>query len=113
MTASKVLARIDCSERAQQQIVAEAEARGQSRQALRIHDRGAQAGQLAFIRGRVRVVEMLGGDQLEHGIAQVLEALVVRAAPFWVLVVIGAMRQRLPEQGSIVEAHAERALKLL
>src|SRR6202043_3805147 len=67
---------------AQQQVVAEAEARGEARQAFRIDDRGAQAGQLAFVGGRIRVVEMLGRDQLEHGITQVLEALVVRAAPF-------------------------------
>jgi hypothetical protein len=56
---------------------------------------------------------MLSRDQLEHSITQVLEALVVRAAPFRMFVVIRAVGQRLPEQGSIVEAHAERALKLL
>jgi hypothetical protein len=28
-------------------------------------------------------------------------------------IVVGAMGQRLPEQGSVMEAHAERALKLL
>jgi hypothetical protein len=57
--------------------------------------------------------KVLGGDQFEDGIAEILEALVVRRAAFRVLVVVRAMRQRLPQQRDVVKANTERALKLL
>ena len=56
---------------------------------------------------------MLGGDQFENGIAEVLEPLVVGGAAFWMLVVIGAMRERLPEQRQIVKTDAQRPLEFL
>jgi hypothetical protein len=59
------------------------------------------------------VIEVLGGDQLEDGVAQVLEPLVVRRTAFGMLVVIGAMRQRLPQQGDVMEANAQCPLELL
>ena len=57
--------------------------------------------------------EVLGGDQLEHGVAQVLKALVVGSAAFRVLVVIRAMGQRLPKQRNVVKSDAERPLEFL
>ena len=56
---------------------------------------------------------MLGGDQFEDRIAEVLEAFVVGRTALRVLIVVGTMGQRLPEQGNVVEADAERPLKLL
>jgi hypothetical protein len=52
-------------------------------------------------------------DQLEHGIAQVLQPLVVGESALGMLVVVGAMGQRLPQQGRVVEADAKRPLKSL
>ena len=57
--------------------------------------------------------EVLGGDQFEDRIAKVLETLVVSRTALRVLIVVGTMGQRLPEQGNVVEADAERPLKLL
>jgi hypothetical protein len=57
--------------------------------------------------------EVLGRDQLEDGVAEVLEPLVVSRPAFGVLVVVGAMGQRLPEQGDVVEADAQRPLEFL
>jgi hypothetical protein len=59
------------------------------------------------------VEEVLGGDQFEDRIAEVLEAFVVGRTALRVLIVVGTMGQRLPEQGNVVEADAERPLKLL
>jgi hypothetical protein len=56
---------------------------------------------------------VLGRDQLEHGVAEILEAFVIRRAAFGMLVVVGAMRQRLPQQGDVVKANAQRSLELL
>jgi hypothetical protein len=43
------------------------------------------------------VIQVLGGDQLEDGIAKVLEPLVVGRPALRMLVVVGAMGQRLPQ----------------
>lgn len=59
------------------------------------------------------MIEVLGCDQLEDGVAQILEPLVVGSAALRMLVVVGAMRQRLPEQGDVVEANAQCPLELL
>jgi hypothetical protein len=59
------------------------------------------------------VEEVLGGDQFEDRIAEVLQTLVVGRTALRMLIVVGTMGQRLPEQGNIVEADAERPLKLL
>ena len=56
---------------------------------------------------------MLSGDQLEDGITQVLEPLVIRGSAFRVLVVVGAMGQRLPKQGDVVKSDTERPLEFL
>jgi hypothetical protein len=56
---------------------------------------------------------MLGRDQLEHRIAEVLEPLVVGQPALRVLVVVGAMGQRLAQQGNVVKANAQRPLEFL
>jgi len=42
------------------------------------------------------VIEVFRGDQFEDGVAEILETLVVRRAALRMLIVVGAMRQRLP-----------------
>ena len=59
------------------------------------------------------MVQVLGSDQLEDGVAEVLETLVVSVATLGMLVVVRPVRQSLPQEGSIVKADAKRALKLL
>jgi hypothetical protein len=56
---------------------------------------------------------VLGRNQLEHGVAQVFQALVVGGAAFRMLVVVGAMGQRLPEQRNVMKSDAERSLEFL
>ena len=57
--------------------------------------------------------QVLSSDQLQHRVAQVLEPLVVLQAAARMLVVVRPVGQRLPEQGRVMEADAQRPLKLL
>ncbi len=54
--------------------------------------------------------EVLGGDELEDGVTQVLQPLVVSLAAFGMLVVIGAVSQCLAEERNIVKSNAQRTL---
>jgi len=56
---------------------------------------------------------MLGRDQFEHRIAQVLQPFVIGGATLRVLVVVGAMRQSLAQQRRLVKADAKRPLQFL
>jgi hypothetical protein len=56
---------------------------------------------------------MFRGDQLQDRIAQILEPFVVRQAALRVLIVIGAVGERLPQQRNVVEADPKRPLELL
>ena len=56
---------------------------------------------------------MFGRDQLEDGVAEVLQPLVIRGAAFGMLVVVGAMGQRLPKQGDVVKPNTKRPLEFL
>jgi hypothetical protein len=56
---------------------------------------------------------VLGRDQLEHSIAQILQPLVVGRPTLGMLVVIGAMGQGLAQQRRLVEADAQRPLEFL
>jgi len=62
----------------QQEIVAEAEPGRQAGKAFGVDYRCPQSGQLTLVGGLVGAIEVLGRDQLEDGIAQVLEPLVIR-----------------------------------
>jgi hypothetical protein len=53
------------------------------------------------------VVQVLGGDQLEDRIAQVLEALVVGQSAVRMLIDVGAVGQRLAQEGKVVETDPE------
>jgi len=57
--------------------------------------------------------QVLGGDQLEDRVAEILQPLVVRRTAFRMLVVIGAMGQRLPKQGDVVKSNTKRPLEFL
>jgi hypothetical protein len=59
------------------------------------------------------VIEVFGRDQLENGVAEVLEPLVIGRAALGMFVVVRAMGQRLPEQGDVMETNPERPLELL
>lgn len=56
---------------------------------------------------------MLGRDQFQDRVAQILQAFVVRRAALWMLVVIGAVGQRLSQQGDVVKPNAKRSLEFL
>lgn len=56
---------------------------------------------------------MLGRDQFKDGVAQVLQPFVVGRSTLRMLVVIGAVGQRLPQQGDVVKPNAKRSLEFL
>jgi hypothetical protein len=56
---------------------------------------------------------MLGRDQFQDGVAQVLQPLVVCRPALRMLVVVGTMGQRLAQQRRLVKANAKRPLQLL
>jgi hypothetical protein len=98
---------------AQQQVVAQTQPRGEPGEALGVDNGGAQPGQLALIRRQVGVIEVLGRDQLEYRVAQVLQPLVVGRSALWMLVVVGAVRQRLTQERRLMEANSKRPLEFL
>ena len=59
------------------------------------------------------MIQVFGGDQLEDGVAEVLQPLVIRGPAFGMLVVVGAMGQRLPKQGDVVKPNTKRPLEFL
>jgi mRNA-degrading endonuclease toxin of MazEF toxin-antitoxin module len=59
------------------------------------------------------VIKVLGRDQLEHRVAQVLQPLVVRRPALRMLVVVGTVGQRLAQKGRLVKANSKRPLELL
>src|SRR5206468_1967549 len=56
------------------------------RERVRVHHRGARLRQLTLGGARVVLVEILGGDQLEDRVTEVLQALVVARRDRWVLI---------------------------
>jgi hypothetical protein len=59
------------------------------------------------------VVEVLGRNQLQDRVAQILQALVVRRPALRVLVVVRAVGQRLTQQRRLVKANSKRPLEFL
>jgi len=59
------------------------------------------------------LVEELGGDQLQHGIAEILEALVVTRRKVRALVRERAVGDGLQEQGGVAEMNPYLLLELL
>jgi len=56
---------------------------------------------------------VLGCDQLQYRVAEVFQPLVVRRAALRMLVVVGAVGQRLAQKGRLVKANSKRPLELL
>src|SRR5207245_3948273 len=56
---------------------------------------------------------MLGGDQLQHRVAQVLQPLIVLQPGFGMLIVVRPVRQGLAQEGLVVEPDPQRTLELL
>jgi hypothetical protein len=98
---------------AQQEVVTEAEPRSEPRQALGVDDRRPQPRQFALIGSLVGIVEVFGGDQLEDRVAEILQPFVIGRPTLRMLVVVGAMGQRLPKQGDVVKPNAKRPLEFL
>lgn len=56
---------------------------------------------------------MLGGDQFQDRVTEILEALVVGRPTLGMLVVIGAMGERLPQQRDVVKADTKCPLEFV
>ena len=98
---------------AEQQRLAEVEALAEPGQRDGVDQRRAQLGQLALVVGGEAAEEVLADDQLEHGVAEVLEPLVVvtRAARLAALVVPRRVGHGLAEQLEAPEADPEALLE--
>jgi hypothetical protein len=59
------------------------------------------------------VKEVLGRDQLEHGVTEILKSLVILQPAHGVFVVVGTMCERLLEQRQVVKADSKRPLQLV
>ena len=98
---------------AEQQRLAEVEALAEAGQRHRVDQRRAQLGELALVVGGEAPEQVLADDQLEHGVAEVLETLVVvaRTARLAALVVPRGVGHRLAEQLETPEADPEPLLQ--
>jgi hypothetical protein len=92
------------------QVLAEVDTARRGRQRAGADDGGSVQGQGALPGLRVAAIQQLGGDQLEDGVAEKLEALVVARA-VGVLVRVGAVGERLQEQVAVIEGDPELALQ--
>ena len=96
---------------AEEEPLAEAELAGDLGQAELVDDAGAGLGQLALVALGRRVHEQVPDDEVEDGVAEELEPLVVGPAPRGVLVEVRLVRQRALEAGAIAEDVAEAAFE--
>ena len=98
---------------AQQQEIPQLQALGHLVQTLLTHQRGADAGQLALRQIRMLAVQMLRRYEAQHRVAQKLQPLVAADAHGAVLVGVGAVIQRPPQQRRIVEPIAQPFFQLM
>jgi len=94
-------------------VLAQVQLLGQRRQRIGVDHGRADLGQLALVGARPVLVEVLGTDQLEDGVAQVLEALVVAGREVGALVGEGAVGEGLLEEGDVAEGDPDALLELL
>ena len=87
---------------AEAEIAAQLQQMGAVEEVIGIDEVGAQFGELAFLVGREALEKLLAGDQLQHGIAEKLELLVVGGG-LDTLTCEGGMGQRLLQQRAIGE----------
>ena len=92
---------------AEADILAQAELGGHAVQALLADELGAQARHAALRQLRKAVIERVGDDHAQDAVAQELKPLVALAAAAPVLVRVGAVRQRVYEQGPVLKLIAK------
>ncbi len=88
---------------AEQQVLTQLEAIGQSSQSGRAHDRSPPSGQNALVVVRMATIEGVRNGQAYDGVAQEFEALVVAGGQVPMLVQIAAVDQRLLQQIEITD----------
>ena len=95
---------------AQNQMRAEAERAGVFGQRAAVDEFGARLGQRAFVERGKFFIKLVREDELQHGVAEKFQPLVVRRrrAAF---VRDGRMRQRQPQQALVAERVAETGLE--
>src|SRR5262249_36984630 len=98
---------------AQEEVVAQAELLGQGGERVRVDHGGAELRHLAFLGPRPDLEQVLGRDELQDGVAQVLQPLVVARRHVRTLVGERAVGQGLPQQRGVTEGDADLLLELL
>ena len=86
---------------------------GQRGQGVGVDHGGADLGHLALVGTGAVLVEVLGRDQLQHRVAQVLEALVVARREMRALVGERAVGQCLLEERDVAEGDPDALLQLV
>ena len=87
---------------AHHQVFADADALGEHAQTVARNDAGADLGELAFAEVRILVEQILGEDELEDGVAEEFEPLIVEMMALR-LVAEAGMGERFREQQRIAE----------
>lgn len=97
---------------AEDEVIAQAEAERDGLEMMAIDELGAERGEAAFGQGGEAAVEFLGDGELEDGVAEKLEALVV-GEMLALFVAEGGVGERLAEKLGVGKDVAETALKLI
>ena len=92
---------------AEEQVVAEVDPAGKPSQAGRAHDRRPARGQDALVVVGTAVVERLGDDEADDGVAEELEALVVADRVVRVLVLPRAVDERAGQERRVAKPEPE------
>src|SRR5439155_3014576 len=98
---------------AQVEVAAEIKLLRQLGQGVRVDHRGAGLGQLALGRAGVMLVEILGGDQLEDGVAEILEPLVVARRDGWTFIRKRAVGDRFEQEPWVAKVNPDLLLEKL
>src|SRR5205823_5878198 len=98
---------------AEVQVVADVELLRHRGEGVGVHHRGADLRQLALLRVRPDLVQVLGGDQLQHRVTEVLQALVVPRRHLRALVGERAVRQGLEEKRPVTEGDPDLLLQFV
>src|SRR5438094_4394252 len=98
---------------AEVEVAAEVELLRELGQGIGVDHGRARLRELALCRTRVMLVEVLGGDQLENGVAQVFEPLVVAGRHRGVLIRERAVRHSLEQQPRVTKVNPDLLLEEL
>lgn len=95
---------------AEKEQIAQTESTGNPAKGLGADQMGAHRAELAFGCIGILVVEVLGDDQPDDRVAQILQPLVRSEVEVWIFVQVGAMNERLLEKDRFVEVNAKDSL---